>query len=126
RAPGPADHDAPCRLRQFRHVGRDPGPRAAPQPYRDEREIRVPDLVAEFLLRDFGAPFSDFRPTAGPHAVRHASADQELAVRLDRIEMHRIRVHDDGSGAVDPHAMETMDGVPTRATASDHEDLRPG
>src|SRR3989454_716503 len=121
-----ADHDAPRSLGKFRHMGRDSRPRASTQSDRDEREICVPNLVPEFLLRDLGAPFADLWPTSCPHPARHAPSDQELAVRLNRIEMDRVRVHDDRSGAVDPHAMETVNGVPARATASDHEDLRAG
>src|SRR2546425_567445 len=52
--------------------------------------------------------------------------DQQLAIRLDGIEMHGVRVYDDRPGAVDSHAMQTMNGVPTRAATSNHDDLRAG
>src|SRR2546428_1650676 len=79
------------------------------------------------LLRvDHSLSPADIRHAACPDPALHALADQQLAIRLDRIEMNRVRVYDDRSGAVDSHAMQTMNGVPTRATASDHDDLRAG
>src|SRR5438309_2144414 len=64
--------------------------------------------------------------TWGATPVPVPPPDQQLAIRLDRIEMNRVRVYYDRSGAVDSHAMQTMNGVPTRAAASDHDDLRAG
>jgi len=105
-------------------MGRDPRPRAPAQSDCDKRQISVANLVPEFLFRNLGAPLADLRPAAGSHPARHPAADQELAIRLDRIEMHCVGIHNDRSGAVDPHAVQAMDGIPTRASASDYEDLR--
>src|SRR3989454_11334692 len=88
--------------------------------------MRILFMVSDSFIREPGAPFRDLRWAAGPDPARLPPADQKLAIRLNRIEMHRIRVHDDRAGAVDPHAMETVNGIPTRATTSDHEDLRAG
>ena len=102
----------------------DPGPGASTEADRDERQVRIADLVAKFGLRDLGASLADLRATAGPHAAGHAGSDQQLAVRLDRIEMHGIRVDDDRSSPMDAQAMEPVHGVPAGPAAADDQDLR--
>src|SRR2546422_40667 len=84
-----------------------------------DREIR--DEVQQAVVIE-----EDQRIRSVPESLDARPRDQQLAIRLDRIEMNRVRVYDDRSGAVDSHAMQTMNGVPTRAAASDHDDLRAG
>src|SRR5205823_2128750 len=54
----------------------------------------------------------------------NAPTDEQLAIRLDRIEVDRIRVHDNRAGSMDPHARQSMDRVPAGAAAADDEDPR--
>src|SRR5438132_5536332 len=77
-----ADHDASRGLGEFRDVGCDPGPGTAAEPDRDEGEVRIANLVPEFLLRDLGAPLADLRPSTGSHAARHAPAYKKFPVRF--------------------------------------------
>src|SRR5438445_174609 len=59
------------------------------------------------------------------HPPSHAAADENLAVRLNGIEVHRIRVHDDRPSPVDANPMEAMDGIAAGTPASYYEDPWP-
>src|SRR2546425_11319868 len=85
RRGGQTDYDTACGLGEFRHMGRDPGPRAPAQSDRNEREICVAYLVPEFLLRNLSAPFADLRPAAGPHPARHAPRSEEHTSELQSL-----------------------------------------
>ena len=102
----------------------DPRPRASAKANRDEGEVRIADLVPEFGLRDLGASLADLRAAPGPHAAGHAGSDEQLPVRLNRIEVHGIRVDDDRPSPMDAHSMEPVHGVPAGPAAADDQDLR--
>src|SRR2546426_10046968 len=125
RRRGQGDHDTPGRLGELREKRGNPGARAAAEADRDEREIRVANLIPQLLFCELGASLPDVRTTSRPHPPRYAAADEDLAVRLNGIEVYRIRVHDDGASPVDADPMEAMDGIAAGTPASDHEDPRP-
>ena len=122
---GQGDHDTPGRLGELREKRGNPGARAAAEADRDEREIGVANLIPQLLFCELGAPLANVRTPSRTHPPSHAAADENLAVRLNGIEVHRIRVHDDSASPVDADPMEAMDGIAAGTPASDHEDPRP-
>src|ERR671935_234075 len=91
---------------------------------RESELVRSRWIPARALLirRELGATFPDLGTAARAHPSGDASSDQQLAIRPDRIEVDRVRVHDDRAGPVNPHAVQAVHGIPARATAADDED----
>src|SRR2546427_4866357 len=125
RRRGQRDHDTPGRLGELREKRGNPGARAATEADRDEREIGVTNLIPQLLFCELGASLPDVRTPSRAHPSSHAAADENLAVRLNGIEVHRIRVHDDRPSPVDANPMEAMDGIAAGTPASDYEDPWP-
>jgi hypothetical protein len=125
RRRGHGDHDTAGGLRELRHERRDSRARPAAETDRDERQIRVAYLIPQLLFREFRTSLANVRAPSGAHPTGHPAANQHLPVRLDGIQMHGIRVYDDGPGAVNANPVETVNGIASRAPASDYKDARP-
>src|SRR5207245_10885541 len=116
---GQVDQETPGRLGELREKRGNPGARAAAEADRDEREIRVANLIPQLLFCELGAPLANVRTPSRTHPPSHAAADENLAVRLNGIELPRIRVPDARPSPVGAKPMEGMDGLAggTRAAA---------
>src|SRR5437899_7171417 len=108
---GQGDHDTPGRLGELREKRGNPGARAAAEADRDEREIRVANLIPQLLFCELGAPLPNVGTTSRAHPSSHAAADENLAVRLNGIEVHRIHVHVDSASPVDTYLLVEIEGV---------------